>query len=80
MESPTSGSAAEADDSDRAAFTIKEWCKGDAGRPPVHPMAVAICYQEINGGRLKSYKRGRRRYIPASERRDYPARLLAAQS
>jgi len=66
-------SAVEAASSERAAFTIKEWCKD------VHPMAVAICYQEINAGRLKSYTIGRRRYIPATEKRDYPARRLATQ-
>jgi hypothetical protein len=43
-------------------------------------MARAVCYAQIKAGILKSYQLGRRRYIPASERTDFPARLLAAQS
>jgi hypothetical protein len=58
---------------ERSAYTIDEWC----GR--VHPMARAVCYAQIKAGVLKSYQLGRRRYIPASERTDFPARLLAAQ-
>jgi hypothetical protein len=57
------------DYSKRAAFTVKEWCRD------VHPMAVAVAYAEINSGRLKSYKIGARRYIPATEREAYPARV-----
>jgi len=60
------------DYSARAAFSVEEWITD------IYPMARAFAYQEINAGRLKSYKRGSRREIPATERTDYPARLLAA--
>ena len=34
-------------------------------------MSRAVLYEEINSGRLRSFKRGRRRYIPADALRDY---------
>lgn len=55
----------------RAAYSLTEW------RTMVLPMAEAIVHREINAGRLKSFKIGWRRYIPASEREDYPRRLAA---
>jgi len=56
---------------ERAVYTVDEWIER------IFPMARAIAYQDINSGRLKSFKRGSRRYIPASEREDYPRRLAA---
>ena len=62
------------DYSNRAAFSVDEWCED------IHPMARAFCYAEINSGLLKSYKRGSRREIPATEKVNYPARLMAEQA
>jgi len=55
----------------RAAFSVDEWCTD------IYPMARAYAYAEMNSGALRSYKRGSRREIPATERADYPARKLA---
>ncbi len=34
-------------------------------------MSRAVFYNEVNSGRLRSFKLGRRRYIPADALRDY---------
>jgi len=59
-------------DSERGAYTVLEF------RTRVIPMGHAQFYEDVKAGKIKTFTRGRRRYVLASERTDYPARMMAA--
>jgi hypothetical protein len=56
----------------RAWFSVTEWIEDIA------PQSRAKFYEDVKSGRIKTFMRGRRRYVPATERTDCPARLADA--
>ena len=68
---PSNANPVAESDIERGAYTVLEF------RTRVIPMGHAQFYEDVKAGKLKTFKRGRRRYVPASERQDYPARLMA---
>jgi hypothetical protein len=57
----------------RAWFSVDEWIQDIA------PQSRAKFYEDVKSGRVKTFMRGRRRHVLATERHDYPLRLAAAE-